>query len=474
MRCLPYVVLALFTSACQPAVDSRQEIDLLVVNGLIIDVVADTPPEQIDLAILDGKILATGPDLAETYRATAQYDAAGRYLIPGLADMHSHFGNAIYSDDRDDSRPVLARHLYFGNTTILNMGSAQGWTARIDSMREQIADGSLKGPRLLAVGTLFTMPGSHPTTTIYSADLQHRIAAILADSEKGKAIDLAPLRGTTLVSDADELAGEVDKLGRWGADAIKLTVESGPTEFGDDHPQMTAPMIAAAVQIASRYQIPVLCHISSVDELEACMANGAAGSVHAVVPMVPLPSDLEQRMVESGQALIPTASMFEGWARYASDPGLLEQPALQPVLSDFERQLLSSPRMREQFARGPEWAAGVERLRNHVRTFHDSGGLLVAGTDTGNPYRIAGLALHEELAFYVSAGLSERDALATATVNAARLVNAEDKWGAIRSGLAADLVVLAANPLLDIDNSLTIVDVIQAGSVVRRDSLPLH
>ena len=133
MRCLPYVVLALFTGACQPVVDSRQEIDLLVVKGLIIDVLADTPPEQIDIAILDGKILATGPVLAETYRATAQYDAAGRYLIPGLADMHSHFGNAIYSDDRDDSRPVLARHLYFGNTTILNMGSAQGWTARMNS-----------------------------------------------------------------------------------------------------------------------------------------------------------------------------------------------------------------------------------------------------------------------------------------------------------------------------------------------------
>jgi hypothetical protein len=72
--------------------------------------------------------------------------------------------------------------------------------------------------------------------------------------------------------------------------------------------------------------------------------------------------------------------------------------------------------------------------------------LIVAGTDVGNRYRFPGFGLHEELAFYVSAGLTPGEALATATVNAAHLLGDEDEWGTIREGLAADLVGLNANP----------------------------
>ena len=98
----------------------------------------------------------------------------------------------------------------------------------------------------------------------------------------------------------------------------------------------------------------------------------------------------------------------------------------------------------------------------------------VAGTDVGNPYRFPGYGLHEELAFYVSAGLTPGEALATATVNAAHLVGDEDDWGTIREGLAADLVVLDANPLDNISNTRTIRHVVRGGHLVNRDALPVH
>jgi imidazolonepropionase-like amidohydrolase len=467
-------------TACGAQTESASErprADLIIAGGLVVHPESDALPTVEDIAIADGLILAIGAGLAARYDAAATYDASGRTVVPGLADMHSHFGNGILAGDADDTGPVLARHLYFGNTTILNLGSAQAWPDRIDALRAAMASGELAGPRLLAVGSLMTLPGSHPTTTIYSPAIQKEIADLLAHIRTEGPIDLAPLRATTLVWSPENITAEVNRVGGWGADAIKITVESGPSDFGDDHPQMPPELIAAAAEAAKAYDIPVLCHISSLDEVEDCLANGASGIVHALTPETDetIPDGLEQRMADAHFTIIPTAAMFDGWRRYGDDPSLLDQPALQGVLSDSEKAWLSSPPMQENFGASPEWDAAINLMAAHLKKFHDLGGAIVAGTDTGNPYRFAGLALHEELAFYVeNVGLSPREALATATGNAARLVGDENEWGAIRVGLAADLLILAANPLDDIRNTLAIAAVVKGGEVVDRGALELH
>ena len=261
------------------------------------------------------------------------------------------------------------------------------------------------------------------------------------------------------------------RVANWGADAIKITVESGPAEFGE-RPRMTPEMITAAVKAARPFDIPVLCHVSALPELEGCLALGADGAVHGVTPESALPEDLEQRMVDRAFVLIPTAGMFDGWARLASDPTWIDDPFLGETIGEAERNWLGSPEMIERMA----WTdpTPVQRLGEHIRKLHDLGGRVVAGTDTGNPYRFAGYALHEELDFYVRSGLSERQALATATIEAARLVGAEDDWGSVREGLAADLLVLAANPLDAIENTRRIVEVISAGRRIERSALPVR
>lgn len=459
-----FLVLAV-ACATQPTVD------LLVSGGQIIDVDSDAPPEKLDIAIDDGRIVAIGEALGGDYSAAKTIDATGRFVIPGLADMHSHFGNGILSPGEDDTTQVLARHLYYGNTTILNLGSFQAWPERIDDLRARMAAGELQGPRLLAVGALITRVGSHPTTTIYAPPVQERIAAIVAAAPAAGPIDLTPLRATTLVRTPEDVAQEVLRVANWGAEVIKITVESGPGGFGK-RPRMTPEMIAAAVEAARPFGVPVLCHVSELPELEECIAQGANGAVHGVTPEGPLPADLEQRMVDRGFVLIPTAAMFDGWVRLATDPGWIDEPFLSETIGDREREWLGSSEMIERMAWDDELP--VLRLGEHIRKLVALGGIIVAGTDTGNPYRFAGHSLHEELAFYVRSGLSERQALATATIHAARLVGAEDTWGSIREGLAADLVVLAANPLEAIENTRTIVEVIRSGRRIDREALPVR
>ena len=104
-------------------------------------------------------------------------------------------------------------------------------------------------------------------------------------------------------------------------------------------------MIAAAVEAARPFGIPVLCHVSELAELEDCIGQGANGAVHGVTPEQPLPDDLEQRMVDRGFLLIPTAAMFDGWARLATDPGWIDASFLAETIGARERQWLGSSEM---------------------------------------------------------------------------------------------------------------------------------
>ena len=88
-----------------------------------------------------------------------------------------------------------------------------------------------------------------------------------------------------------------------------------------------------------------------------------------------------------------------------------------------------------------------------MRALRDAGGGLIAGTDMGNPFVLAGFALHEELAYLVAAGLTPFEALRASTSDAARCMGAEKDWGTVAVGRRADLLLLTANPLDDVKNA---------------------
>jgi imidazolonepropionase-like amidohydrolase len=107
-------------------------------------------------------------------------------------------------------------------------------------------------------------------------------------------------------------------------------------------------------------------------------------------------------------------------------------------------------------------AAGRAHRMMVVKAFHAAGVRMLAGTDTPNPFVVPGFSLHDELALLVEAGFTPAAALAAATRDAAGYVGASD-WGTIQQGAAADLLLLDASPLEDINNTKRIAGIVVNG-----------
>lgn len=98
-----------------------------------------------------------------------------------------------------------------------------------------------------------------------------------------------------------------------------------------------------------------------------------------------------------------------------------------------------------------------------VKALHDAGARLLVGTDTPHPFVMPGFSVHEELANFVTAGLSPYEALKAATADAAEFMGAPGEFGVIKPGARSDLVLVMGNPLEDINNATRIVGVMVRG-----------
>ena len=260
-----------------------------------------------------------------------------------------------------------------------------------------------------------------------------------------------------------------------GMDAIKITIESGPAAFGDNHPLMPVAMVRAIVDKAKRHGLPVFAHVTSPHELEVALRGGTAGSLHAIVDR-PFPDGaVARRMVAQRFAYVPTLTLFESWIRYTLDPRALDDPFLRATVTDEEinasrdRAFVERTRRMSEAAAGGQGADPKRHLRevlSNVGMLHKQGVLVAVGTDTASGYNV-----HRELELLVEAGLTPMEALQAGTRRAAEMLRAADAFGTIQVGKRADLLILSANPLEDIRNTRALDLVVSEGRVVDRTRL---
>jgi hypothetical protein len=361
-------------------------------------------------------------------------DASGKFLIPGLWDMHAHWADEEY----------LTSFTVNGVTGIRMMN---GVSPQLD-WRRRIENGITLGPRMSIAGPF--VDGARPN---YPGLLS--IATTSADDARAavqttKAIGFdfvktySGLSRDAFFALADECRKENILFAGHVPDSVSAVEFAQAGGVSEEH--------LRRVDIACA-DVPDDTPTGSLEADRAYDANKAA-NVFAL---------FKQLGTWHCPTLVQAEKQLEG------DPGLLSDPRmayLPPSLQAFFHTVMLTPR------RPPDEAAIVlDNNRTLVAGMQQAGVGLLAGSDTPTNGVFPGSGLHEELALLVNAGLSPLEALQTATLNPARYLARERELGTVEAGKLADLVLLDANPLADIRNTTKIQSVVQNGKLLRRADL---
>jgi hypothetical protein len=396
-------------------------------------------------------------------------DGRGRFLIPGLWDMHTHVWN-----DTATFRTAPALLVAHGVTGVRDMA---GSLPAVLAWREATRTGRLLGPRAVVAGPLIDGP---PAAT--EGDI-----TVATPEEARRAVDSLASAGVDFIKSYEMLRHDVfvalvDQARRRG-----LPV-AGHLPLAIDAFEASARGMASLEHLRNLE----LAVSSRADSLRAARtatldsSRGAPGRVlrgHILNAQRPVALDSEDparrdsllaTLARNGTWQVPTLFLDLVPLLLADSAAMRRIGAAEPYLPkerldwwrDQRARFLGAPAAgREPSQRHARW------LRDLVPRLRDAGVGLLAGTDMPNLLTAPGFSLHEELRALRDAGLTDLEALQAATLAPARFLGATDSLGTVEAGKVADLVLLDADPLLDIANTSRIRAVIVAGRLVERDAL---
>lgn len=375
------------------------------------------------ILIDEGRILRieTGPTTTSA-RAATDIDGTGLYAIPGLWDMHVH---ALW--DSTVARSFLPAFARVGITGIRDMG---GTLAVLERVRSSSGSETLTWPRIIAAGPI--LDGPEPVDPSISIALQTPAEARQA----------------------------VDRLAEAGVEFIKV------------YTLLPREAFLSVLERAREVGLPVVGHVpAEVTVLEAVEA-GLVGIEHLRDELEPMChqttpivcAQLIERFVELGVHNTPTLVVLEAKSLegYRSSPNAAAVPEIPEIVQESWNTAAAT-----QSSRPGRYFETRRDIFAHemdlVGRLNEAGAPILAGSDTGNPFIYPGLGLQRELTLLVEAGMTTREALASATLVPAAFLGLADSIGAIRTGHAADVVLLDGNPLEDIANVSRVVAVILRG-----------
>lgn len=429
-----FLVLTLLpTSACAQQAGATP--DIALTNISIVDVGSASIQPGATVLIGDGRILEITSAAGAVPEGVEVFDGTGKFVIPGLWDMHVHLSMATES-----ALPVLLAN---GVTGVRDLGGDLG---EIDRWRAQIDAGTRAGPRIVRAGPML-------------------------NGESFNEFQL-PTEGPA------QSQGIVRALDQVGVDFIKV------------HRRVPRDDYFAIVEQANALELPVVGHVPmTVTPAEASDAGQLIehtetlfeGTFGGALSPLDLPDSIRGFRSPGGGA----AALFSRFARNGTPVTpvlgawqyLIEHPDTSALAEPHIRYVARS--LRESARESPlissEQVPVVERLhaeyREVVRLMHDAGITLIAGTDLASAWQIPGFSLHDELAALVDAGLTPAEALRSATSDPAQVLRRESDFGVVETGRLADLVILGADPLQDIAAARSIDAVVFRGRLLGRAEL---
>ncbi len=438
----------LVLAACQPA--EAPETAITVIEGAtVIDGVSETVIEDAVIVIKGERIQSLGsreslsggvPDGARTI------DATGKTIMPGIFNLHGHVGRTEGMERSPEfyNRQRIQRdanaYLYYGVTHMISLG--MDWEPMTGFRADQRA-GTAGGARLYTAGFGFSV-------------------------KDGWIPDNPDLHRPTTPEEARQMVQEeVQKE----SDVIKIWVDDGRGTV----PKVSPEISGAIIDEAHKNGLKVLAHVYYLEDAKELLRRGLDGLAHSVRD-----KEVDEEFLalakQNDAIQITTLVGHSAVLVYVDGADFLDDPGLPLLFPAHVLETAASSEHQQRLSRNE----AIQHLRREYQMALTNAAKIAAagipigvGTDSGGPDRFQGLWEHREMELLVQAGLTPMQAIQAATINGARFLGVDDRYGSLGPERIADFIILNANPLDDIRNSRNIDSVWMNGNPVDRSALPV-
>jgi imidazolonepropionase-like amidohydrolase len=401
---------------------------LAIVGGTLIDGTGAAPVPDATVVIHSGRIVAIGPRTkVKIPKGAHLVDAKGKFLLPGLWDMHAHFEQVEWG-------PI---YLAAGVTTVRDCGNEFEF---ITAVRDAIAQGRGLGPRLLLAGIF---DGTGPLALgVQRVDTTEQ-ARLWVDRYHAAGFQQMKIYSSVKLEELKAAADEAHHLGMTvtghvpeGLNAFQ-TIPAGQDQI--NHIQYVADMMHDPFpKEMSRMERRKAIAELNLDSPEAARAVSFLKEHHTVID--------------------PTIALSELFTATTANPPASFEPGVEKVAPELAQPLTDVEPPSE---RSEVLSKIFSKDIAIVGALHRAGIPIVAGTDQSVP----GHSLHREIELYVQAGFTPMEAIQAATIVPARVMGLDKELGTIEKGKRGDLILLTADPLADIHNSRQVEYVISNGTM---------
>ena len=400
----------------------------IIYTSSYIDVLSGKIIKNSSITIDGNKIVSIDKGYIKVTKNDNFLDLRGLIVMPGLMDMHVHFGGEYQSKaerpvkvERETEAILATAHAYTtlkaGFTTVRQVGDS-GLVAI--SLRDAIKNGYVIGPRIFTSGKSIATTGGH------------------ADPTNGKAIDdyEYPTPEDGVINGPYEAFTAVRQRYKDGADGIKLTVTGGVLSVAKsgDNPQFTEEEVDAVVKAAKDYGMWVAVHAHGSEGMKRAVIAGVDSVEHGTF----MTEEVMDLMIERGTYYVPTISAGEFVA---------EKSKIDNYFPEIVRPKAASV--------GPQIGGTFGRA-------YKKGVKIAFGTDVGvQPHGTN----WKEFVYMNQYGMPAIETIVAATIETAKLLGESDTLGSISVGKIADIIAISGNPLEDMNDMQNVEFVMKNGKV---------
>ncbi|MGE0354845.1 MAG: amidohydrolase family protein [Gemmatimonadales bacterium] len=432
--------LVLVAALALPSVPSAQAVTAFT-NVSVVPMDRERVLENQTVVVQGSRVIAMGPAGRTPVPAGAvRIEARGRYLMPGLGEMHAHIPGGQASPEMVDR--VLFLFLANGVTTVRGMLG----DPRHLELRDRAARGEILSPAIHTSG---------PSINGNSAPSVEVVQRMVAE-QKAAGYDFIKIHPGLRREVFDSMAAAAQRAGLTFSGHVPLEVG---LERALEAPYATIDHLDGYAEYLLDAGAPV-----SAAQSQFFGLNFGAYLDDSRIPQVAAATG------RAGVWNVPTEILMENLAGDASVEQLL---AREEIRYWYPAQVDQWVAARRQFEQTPEAdrAAWINTRRTIIRRLHEAGAGLLLGSDAPQMWNVPGFSAHRELEALVAAGLTPFEALETGTRNVAVFFRSTDSTGTVAVGKTADLILLDANPLTDIRNSRRIHGVMVRGRWLSRAEL---